>query len=63
MPERAAHTTHGQRHIVALYAATYCVTFMSELGHAFNRADAPPVDQADVSRLYHLLDHLLAQVR
>jgi len=49
-----------QRAALDFYAALFCLDFMGELGHRFNRATAAPVDQAYAERLRVLLDRSLA---
>lgn len=57
----AAGVTEEQRGVLALYTALFCVDFMGELGHAFNREGPPPVAARDVERLSGILDALLSQ--
>ncbi len=47
---------------VELYAAVFCVDFLSELGQRFNRDDAEAVDPARRERLLHILEAELARV-
>ena len=42
------------------YTALFCLAFMSELGHRFNRPEATTVEKAYVERLCDLLDRYLA---
>lgn len=42
-----------------LYTAVFCVAFLSELGHRFNKAEPQPVDPAHVARLLTVLDDLI----
>lgn len=41
------------------YTALFCIDFMGELGHRFNRAAAQTVEKAHVERLQALLDRFL----
>lgn len=41
------------------YTALFCIDFMGELGHRFNRAAAQTADNAYVERLQALLDRFL----
>jgi aminoglycoside phosphotransferase (APT) family kinase protein len=54
--------TPEQEAILALYAAIYCVDFLAEIGHAFNRDAPPPVEPRRVRRLLAILDDLMAAV-
>ncbi len=49
--------------MLGLYTAVFCVDFLAELGHAFNRAAPAPVDPAYVRRLLALLDADLTEAR
>jgi aminoglycoside phosphotransferase (APT) family kinase protein len=49
-----------QRRVLHFYTAVFCVNFMSEIGHKFNREDPLEADKSLVARLYYLLDELQA---
>ena len=51
-----------QRHALDLYTAIFCVTFLGELGQAFNRDASAPVDSARVARLLGVLETLLERI-
>jgi aminoglycoside phosphotransferase (APT) family kinase protein len=51
-----------QRAALELYTAIFCVTFLGELGQAFNRATSAPVDPAHVARLLGVLETTLRRV-
>ena len=48
-----------ERAVLTLYTALFCVNFLSELGHQFNREQAEVIDRAEVARLLDILDALL----
>jgi aminoglycoside phosphotransferase (APT) family kinase protein len=48
-----------ERAALDFYTALFCVDFMAELGHRFNRAEAAPVEKVYVERLQGLLDRYL----
>ena len=48
-----------QRAALDFYTASFCVDFMGELGHRFNRTEVAPVEKAYVERLRGLLDRYL----
>ncbi len=49
-----------QRRVLQFYTAIFCTIFMGELGQAFNKDAAEPVDQAVVAHLTRVLNDLLA---
>jgi hypothetical protein len=51
--------TTEQRAVFETYTAWFCVVFLSEIGHAFNKDAAEPVDHARMQCLLATLDHLL----
>jgi aminoglycoside phosphotransferase (APT) family kinase protein len=50
-----------QQEALDFYTALFCLDFMAELGHSFNRARAAPVDKAYVEHLEGLLNRYLAE--
>lgn len=44
-----------QREALRFYTAMFCLDFLGELGHRFNRAQPSPVEKAYVERLKSLL--------
>lgn len=48
-----------QRAALNFYTALFCLDFMGELGHRFNRAEAVPAEQTYVELLQGLLDRYL----
>ena len=64
MAENISHWNHLieglQSSALDFYTALFCLDFMGELGHRFNRPEAEPVDRAYVERLQGLLDRYLA---
>lgn len=65
-PDYVAHwcecleLTSDQRAALSLYTAVFCVDFMGEIGHRFNRADPIPRDASRTKLLRGLLDTLLS---
>lgn len=51
--------TAQQQHAMNLYTAMFCLDFMSELGHAFNKEIPTPVDQVEVERFTGIFASLL----
>jgi aminoglycoside phosphotransferase (APT) family kinase protein len=51
-----------QRVALNFYSALFCVDFMGELGHRFNRAEVASVEKTYVERLRALLDHYLSTI-
>jgi hypothetical protein len=51
----ALNLTPEERSVVAFYAAVFCVVFMSEFGHRFNREVTQP-DETELAHLERLLD-------
>jgi len=49
-----------QRNALRLYTAVHCVGFLSEHGNAFNQDTQPIADAKQLTRLYRILDELLA---
>ena len=49
-----------QRAALDFYTALFCVDFMAELGHPFNRTAPTPVEQTHITRLQTLLDRYLS---
>lgn len=54
------HPNETQRVALDFYTAMFCIDFMGELGHSFNRTEPAPVKPAYVERLQGLLDRYLA---
>lgn len=52
--------TPAQQRVLTVYTAVFCLDFLAELGHAFNRARAQPVEPRRVQHLLTTLDELLA---
>jgi Ser/Thr protein kinase RdoA (MazF antagonist) len=52
--------TAEQCRVLQFYTAVCCATFLSELGHAFNKDQPEPVDERLVRHLIRVLDDLLA---
>jgi aminoglycoside phosphotransferase (APT) family kinase protein len=48
--------------MLTLCTAVDCAGFLAEVGHAFNRAEAPPVDAAYVAHLMRVLESLLGEL-
>ena len=57
----ALRPNREQREALDFYTALFCLDFMGELGHGFNRAQAAPVEPAYVERLKDLLACHLAE--
>lgn len=55
------HLNAGQKKALDIYTAIFCVNFMSEMGQAFNKDEAPPVNPQDVEKLTDILDNLVNQ--
>lgn len=53
--------TQVQRHVLQWYTALFCVDFMSELGHAHNKARSDPADAQKAGALVAILDTILAE--
>lgn len=51
-----------QQTVLKLYAALFCIDFLSEIGQQFNQDTPAPTDPAWVARLVGLFDTLLRQV-
>jgi len=51
-----------QKAVLNLYAALFCVDFLSEIGQQFNQGTPIPTDPAWVARLVGLLDTFLRHV-
>jgi aminoglycoside phosphotransferase (APT) family kinase protein len=58
----AAAVTEQQREVLVFYTALFCVDFMGELGHKFNKERFEPVDNESIRWLNHSLDELLSQI-
>lgn len=54
----AMGVTDEQRTILTLYTALFCVNFMGEIGHRFNKEVAAPVGRERVDHLHDILDRL-----
>jgi hypothetical protein len=51
-----------QRAALSLYTAVFCLDFMGEVGHRFNRAAAIAVDSEHAEHLHSMLDSALAEL-
>lgn len=54
--------TDRDAQVLEFYTALFFVDFMSEIGHAFNRFEASPVERAHIAHLVRLLDGTLARL-
>jgi hypothetical protein len=51
----------AQRAALALYTAAFCIGFMGEVGHPFNRSDTITVDERRAERLVAVLEEQLKE--
>jgi aminoglycoside phosphotransferase (APT) family kinase protein len=56
------HLSDDQRTALSLYTAVFCLDFMGEVGHRFNRAEAIAVDAAHAERLLGTLHTALSEL-
>ncbi len=55
------HLSTDQKKALDVYTAIFCVNFMSEMGHSFNKGEASPVNQQDIDKLTSILNKLINQ--
>jgi Phosphotransferase enzyme family len=51
-----------RKKVLDFYTALFCVDFMSEIGHAFNKEKPLQIDEERFARLHSILDNLLKSI-
>jgi len=54
--------TDRQRDVLEFYTALFCIDFMSEIGHAFNRFEASPAERTHIAHLVGMLDEVMTRL-
>lgn len=52
---------NARRRLLHLYVAVFCIDFLAEIGHTFNRDRALPPDPALIARYHEILETELAE--